>query len=134
MGTSTALPLAASTNESRCRLVTHNGVAIVLVDCTGLNGHQAKPVIQASVPLIEGNPPKSVRILTDVTGAGYDKEGLDVLKEWAQRNTPFVRASAVVGAEGLRAAALNAIVFLTNRNIRSFPVRAQALDWLAEQK
>lgn len=114
--------------------MTHNGVVVVLVDCTGLNAQQAKDVIQASVPLIVGKPPRSVRILTDVTGAGYDKEGLDVLKEWAQRNTPFVLASAVVGAEGLRAAALNAVAFLTNRTIQSFPVRAQALDWLAEQK
>ncbi len=120
-------------NEKRCRVLNHHGTEVVLVDLTGLNGQQAKGFVLSSEPLIQARPAKSVRILTDVSQAGYDKEGLMVLKAWAQRNTPFVLASAVVGADGLRAAALNAVAFVTNRNIKPFSTRAEALDWLVAQ-
>jgi len=124
----------AQTKEPRCRLLRHQEAEIVLVDVSGLNGQQAKVIVQSSVPLIEGKPPRSVRILTDVSQAGYDKEGLAMLKDWAQRNTPYVLASAVVGADGLRVAALKAVILITNRDIRPFATRAEALDWLAAQK
>ena len=133
------VPSAAPSSESahsadgRCRVVRHQGVEIVLVDVSGANGEQAKVIVQSSVSLIDGRPPRSMRILTDVTQAAYDKEGLAILKDWAQHNTPYVLASAVVGADGLRAAALNAVAFITNRNIRPFATRNEALDWLAAQ-
>jgi hypothetical protein len=46
-------------------------------------------------------------------------------------NTPYIKASAVVGANGIRLVLLQTAIFLTRREIKAFPTRQKAMDWLA---
>ena len=90
----------------------------------------APPIASGSL-LIESFPKKSVRIYTDGTGAVYNRESIAALKDFTTHNTPYVKASAVTGAEGLRMLAVNAAASVTGRQIKAFATRAEALDWLA---
>lgn len=79
---------------------------------------------------ISARPPKSVLLLTDVTGAVYNGESARGIKEWASKNTPFIKASAVVGATGFLATILAGIRLFTGRDIRAFGTREEAMEWL----
>lgn len=115
----------------RAYVLPYRGVAIVIIDLSHTSPSNAMPIMTAAGELIATFPPKSVRAFTDVTGAVYSKESYNALKEFTVNNTPYILASAVVGADGLRAAALRAVALLTGRNIRHFARRVDALDWLA---
>jgi len=79
---------------------------------------------------ISAKPEKSVLLLTDVSNAVYNSASSAAIKEWSSKNTPFVKASAVVGASGFLAVVLAGIRLFTGRDIRSFDSRNEALDWL----
>jgi len=87
----------------------------------------AFPEIQKQISAM---PAKSVLLLTDVTGAVYNSASARAIKEWSSKNTPFIKASAVVGATGFLATILAGIRLFTGRDIRSFDTRNEAMDWL----
>ncbi|HRF50052.1 MAG TPA: hypothetical protein PLC98_20640 [Anaerolineales bacterium] len=119
-------PLAA-----RFQILVHREVEIAVIDLSYIAPDDALPLLRRAGALIIERPLRSVRALTDVTGGAYNKEGLALLKEFAVNNTPYILASAVVGATGLRVAALRAVALVTGRHIRPFETREEALDWLA---
>jgi hypothetical protein len=80
--------------------------------------------------MIAKNPPKSALILTDSTGATYNSEVSTAMKNFSQNNTPYVKGSAVVGADSMRKVLVAAIRLATKRDIRTFDSREEALDWL----
>lgn len=81
-------------------------------------------------PQIATLPRNSVLILTDATNARYNRQSAAAMKEFAAQNSPFVKASAVVGADGLREVLLDAVRFFTRRPIKACATREEALEWL----
>lgn len=130
------LPVAvsASTQVSaeRCYVTSYKGVDIVVLDLSHTTPEQAILIMQAAGALIASLPLKSARVFTNGIGAVYSKDSLAALKEFTIHNTPYIKASAVIGADSLRAFALKAVALVTQRNIQPFSTREQALDWLAE--
>lgn len=78
-------------------------------------------------------PPKSALILTDVTNTKFTRASSEAMKDFALKNTPHVKASAVVGAAGLHLIFLSANRRITQRNIKTFISRDEAKDWLIAQ-
>jgi hypothetical protein len=114
----------------RYQLVMHQGKKIILADFSNTKPDEqllAFPEIQKH---ISANPEKSVLLLTDVTNAVYNKASSAAIKEWSSKNTPFIKASAVVGASGFLAVVLAGIRVFTGRDIRSFNSRDEAMKWL----
>jgi len=70
-------------------------------------------------------------VMTDVTGATYNQEVANAIKSFVQDNTPHIKASAVVGADGVRLVLLNTVIFLTRRELKTFKTRQEAQEWLA---
>ena len=58
-------------------------------------------------------------MLSDVTGAVYDKGVAEVIKEFVSYNTPFMKASAVVGADGVRRVSLSKIIILPGERLNN---------------
>jgi hypothetical protein len=75
------------------------------IECVG----QAKEIIRKQ-------PPKSLLVITKVVDTGFDSEIANIIKEYAQHNTPYVKASAVVGIAGWSKIVLTAIKTLTGRD------------------
>lgn len=124
-------PAASSpTPGSRCYVTLHKGVDVVVIDLAHTTPEEAIPLLTKAGELIETFPAHSVRAFTDATGATYSKESFQALKAFTIHNTPHIKASAVIGADGLRVFAMKAVAAVAQRRIKPFVTREEALDWL----
>ena len=115
----------------RLELVTHNGKEIAIIDLSNSMPQEAIAFLAACQKELARRPPKSVLALTDATNAIFDKESARAMMEFVAKNTPLIKASAVLGADSLRLVLLNTITAETGRDIKAFQTREEALDWLA---
>jgi hypothetical protein len=114
--------------------ITHQGVRILVLDVSHTkNIDENIAAFNAGRELATKEPPKSVRLMTDVTQAHYTAEGVEVMKEFSKAVTPHIKASAVVGVSGIKRIIVQSIIKLTGRNIEILGSREKALDWLAGQ-
>ncbi len=108
----------------------YKGKRIVVVDVSNTGKGEARPILEDARERISALPAKSALILTDVKDATYNTESSSAIKEFSSKITPYVKASAVVGAEGMRAVLIKIIANLTKREIKDFEEREAAMDWL----
>ena len=117
----------------RLQTLTHKGKTIILVDLSKASPPEVLAALPPAQRLIAAQPPKSALILTDATDAVYNKQVSDAMRAFSSANTPYVRASAVVGATGARSILLQTVALVTGREIKTCSTRAEALDWLASR-
>jgi hypothetical protein len=118
----------------RVYFTEHKGKAILVQDLTGLEDVEVcKQIFDRAQSLILKEPPKSVRLLTNVTSAHYNREGVEYMKKFSMTVTPHMKASAAVGVQGVRKIVVQTLIKLTGRNIVLRDTAEQALDWLADQ-
>jgi len=111
-------------------ILEHKGKQVVLVNLAGCGPQTTFSILDEAAEKIAKFPPKSALILTDSTDATYNAEVSAAMKVFSSKNTPYVRGSAVVGADGMRKVLVSAIRVATKRDIRTFDGREEALDWL----
>ncbi len=115
-------------------VVTHKGVPIVKVDLShAATVEENIEVLEEARKLIATKPPGSVLLLTDVTKAFFNAKGITALKDWSKSNTPYLRASAVLGISGIYRIIYESVVKLVGREIVCFDTEEEALDWLASR-
>ena len=114
--------------------VEHRGKKILVQDFAGLRaGDEFRESIAEAKRYIASQPPKSVLSIFDATHALYNAEVVAELKEFTKHNGPYMKASAVVGIEGILSIALMAVSKFSGRTFKIFKDRESAMDWLAEQ-
>ena len=111
--------------------ISHKGKSIILIDLSNSLPEETLRTIESGKAVISRSAPKSALVVTDVTGAKYNKEVAEAIKGFTSFNTPFLKGSAVVGAEGVASVLLQTVIFITRRELKSFPGRVEAFDWLA---
>jgi len=116
---------------NRVRTILHNGKNITVVDLSNGSEEEILATLKLAAGTISRQPPKSVRILTDVTNSNYTRPVSEAIKAFSASNTPYVHASAVVGIDGIRYVLLQAVIVLTKREIKAFPNQTAALNFLA---
>ena len=94
---------------------------------------EAQKTVDSAKRLIRSESESSLLILTDVTGARYNLETVEKLKEFANGNKPYVKASAVIGLDGMKKIIYNAVKKFSGRNIPAFDDTEKAKEWLIEQ-
>jgi hypothetical protein len=118
----------------RISFVEHRGKQILVMDFSHLRpGEQFLAGIAAAKAWIASQPAKSVLSVFDASHAVYNIGVVNVLKDFAQHNEPYMRASTVVGVEGLLHIALTAVSKFSGRTFKVCDDRQSALDWLVEQ-
>ena len=118
----------------RVSFVKHKNKEILLVDISDIrNVNESIETLQNGTKLVKTQPPKSVLLLTNVSDTHYDPIGADAIKLYSKENTPFIKASAVVGVTGIKRLIFNTIVKMTGRDIKQFDEVEAAKDWLIEQ-
>jgi hypothetical protein len=117
----------------RFRFVTHREKEIALIDLSNAMPEEAMAVFDDAARQIASRSRKSVLALTDSTKAFFDRESARALTEFAIKNTPYIKASAVIGADSLRIVLLNTVTAEAGREIQSFATREEAMDWLVSQ-
>ena len=114
----------------------YQGKKMFCLDLSDMNvgeKEEFKKLVVDAKQQIRLKPAKSALIITNVTNTGFDTEIAGIIKEYAQHNTPYVKASAVVGINGLGKIILNAIKILTKREFHLADTLKQAQDWLVKQ-
>ncbi len=118
----------------RIEFITYRGERVLDLDLRGNKDiSQGIEAFQTAQKMAMKEPLKSLRLLTDVTNAHYDSAGVAAIKEFSKAATPYMKASAIVGVDGLKRIIVRSLIMLTGRDIRLFDTREQALDWLASQ-
>jgi len=115
----------------RVQFVEHQGKRILMTDFSGADPQLLKAIAAECFHGVSRQPPKSLRTLSDIAGAEYSGEVLNILTELVTKNRPYVLRGAVVGVTGLRFFALKTLISVSKRPIKLFDTRLQALDWLA---
>jgi len=90
-------------------------------------------VTEEAKKLIAGQPKESALILTNVTDIQLTSETSKIMKSFTEHNTPYTKASAVIGVEGLKKIIYSAVQRFSGRSIPTFETLDQAKDWLAQQ-
>ncbi len=116
--------------------VNYNGKSILRIDVSHLKVHDVATLsthIQQAKAEIAKHPPKSLLILTDVTNTYFDLKMVEAIKDYTVHNTPYVKASAVVGLFGLQKVILMTVKAVTGRDFYVANSTADAQEWLTRQ-
>lgn len=120
---------------SKVSEIVHRGTPVVLLDFTNATDpvETVAQIREAKAYFARQTPDGSLRTLTDVTGARYNAEVLEALKDLAAHNKPYVAVAAGVVQTPLQRVAMNVASLFSKRKFTAFTSREEALDWLAEQ-
>lgn len=111
-------------------IIKHKNKEIVIVDLSKCDPEKTFGILKEAAVKISQFAPKSALILTDSTDAVYNGEVSSAIKEFSAGNTPYVKGSAVVGADAMRKILVSAVRMVTKRDIRTFDTREDAMEWL----
>ena len=112
--------------------VEHGGVRILRVDYSGLSARELPSSLKATMKVIATQPRASLRVLT-VVNAHFDAVAAEAIKAYSAHNTPFLRASALVGATHFRKVLLESLKLRGRKDLEAFETEAEALAWLARR-
>ena len=126
-----------SAPTKRLQWIEHAGKTILFIDLNGIPAVEALRVLDSVSTELDGRPPNSVLVLTDVTGTGYDPS---IGTRWKAAHVafaPIVRGSAVFGLSGIVGVATRSFVEVLRfmglsrqEKLRLFATREEALAWL----
>jgi hypothetical protein len=117
--------------HERIRFIDHHGKRILLVDLSNCSADEVEEIVRRVPDYITVQPRGFVLVLTDFSGAAFDRDALRAMKETAVFDKPFVKKSALIGTEDLPASFYDELKSYSRRDLLIFTAREEALDWLA---
>jgi hypothetical protein len=117
--------------HDRIRFITHRGKQILCVDFSNCSADEVEEIARAAPDYITVKPLGSVLVLTDFSGAAFDRDALRAMKEAAVFDKPFVKKSALIGTEDLPVSFYDELRTFSRRELLIFKTREEALAWLA---
>jgi hypothetical protein len=121
------------TAGERIRWIAHQGEQILFVDFSGCTATEVEKVTRAVPDYVTVQPRASVLVLTDFSGASFDRSALLAMKETAVFDKPFIKKSALIGTESLPPYFHDDMTRFSGRELPIFKTREQALFWLVEK-
>jgi len=117
--------------HERIRFIDHQGKKILLVDFSNCPANEVEEIARSAPDYITVQPRNSVLVLTDFSGAAFDRDALRAMKETAVFVKPFVKKSALIGTEDLPASFYDELKSYSRRDLLILKTREEALNWLA---
>ena len=126
------MPVASPTRtlSQRLQFEVHRGKRVLIIDYSQCDVRQMKEMIGLTRSLIATQLPNSLLTLSDVTGATFNIDVVEQLKEMTKQNAAYVRKAALVGVTGLQALIYNVVQTFSKRNIPVFSNKEEALKYL----
>ncbi len=109
----------------------HKGKRIYLIDAEGIDAARVEPLAARAAADIRAEPKGSVLTITHVKDAKVDQKLVQVLRELAEGNAPFVKAACVTGLSPMHKLVFYTVKILARRNFQQFDTVEQAKDYLA---
>jgi hypothetical protein len=116
----------------RVRFITHQGKQIFLVDLSDRSAAEVEEICRGVPDIVTTCPRSSVLALTDFTRASFNHEAIQVIKESAVFDKPYVKKSAFVGTEDFPQKFSENLSSFSRREFRAFKTREEALAWLTK--
>jgi hypothetical protein len=114
--------------------ITHNGQSVLLIDYGGLRTEaEILEFIAAAQARIFACEPKSALLVNNFANTHATVAVLRRLKEFAAQNTPYVRASALIGLTPIQEVLARAVSRVAGRKLPIFETLPAALDWITVQ-
>jgi hypothetical protein len=114
------------------RFINHKGKQVLLLDLSNCSAAEVENIFRAVPGIVTTRPCGSVLVLSDFTGASFDREAIRVMKESAVFDKPFVKKSAWTGAENFPRVFSENLSSFSRREFPVFETREKALAWLAK--
>jgi hypothetical protein len=83
---------------------------------------------------VTAEPKGSVLLLADFTGAQFDRNAIERLKQDTVVDRPHLKRSAWVGAETLPQVFYEHLKSFSRRDLPTFKTREEAMDWLVSDE
>jgi len=112
--------------------IPHKGKQILLIDFTNCTPEEVKSVSDEARRVITAQPPNSVLVLADFTGAQFSRDAVTRIKEVTTYDRPYVRRAAWVHSESLPKVFYDAIKAFSQREFPIFETCEEALEFLVE--
>ena len=126
-------PHAHALAGERLKFIEHKGKRILTINSVGADFQLIRAIAAECWHLVSREELKSVRTLNDLEGGEFSSETTKVFSELVAKNRPYVVRGALIGIKGMRFFAYQSVVSLTNRPLKLFNDRQQALDWLVQE-
>ena len=117
--------------DERIRFIDHQGKRVLSVDFSNCLAREVEKITRLVPDYVTVQPRSSVLVLTDFTGAAFDRDAVLAMKETAVFDKPFVKKSALIGTQSLPREFHEAMTSYSRRELLIFKTREEALDWLA---
>ena len=120
-------------DDQRVDFINHKGKRVLMIDFTGSIPEEFAPIIARIRTLVTNEPKGSALTLIDASGMRLGVKMIQALKDLANDDKAYVRASAVVGVGGPLGVLMEGVEKFSGRTFKRHDSRDQALDWLAGQ-
>ena len=119
--------------DNHIRFISHENRQILLVDLTNCSAIEVERVARKVPDVVTAQPPQSVLLLVDFTGATINPEALRTMKEAAVFDKPYIKKSAWTGADHFPEAYNKELKNFSRREFPVFSTREEALTWLVRE-
>ncbi|HEV3206943.1 MAG TPA: hypothetical protein VGZ28_08310 [Terriglobales bacterium] len=116
--------------HDRIRFINHQGKQILLVDFLNCPAKEVESIARAVPDYVTIQPRGSVLVLTDFTGAKFDRDAIWAIQATAVFDKPFVKKSALIGTEAFPWDLYEKLTSFSRRELVIFKTREEALAWL----
>jgi hypothetical protein len=119
---------------ARVQFVDYKNRKILLEDFSNITDeNELIALMKEAVGVVHSQPKGSALVVVDMTNARFGPKVSQESKEASKSNTPYIRASALVGIKGVAEIVVNSISRFTGRELRAFATREEAMEWLIKQ-
>ena len=118
--------------KDRIQFLTHQGKRILFVDCSQCSADELEKLSGLVPSYVTAEPKGSVLILADFTGAQFDRDAFERMKQVAVFDRPYLKRSAWFGADALPHVFYEHLKNFSQRDLPLFKTKEEALDWLVK--
>jgi len=112
--------------------INHSGKEILQNDRSNLRNDDIIENVKQAVELIKGSGKKEILYLVDNSNTIIVPHVKEYIKKAGKELKPYIKKTAVIGANNAQKILLNILSTITGMNIRAFEEIESAKDWLTK--
>ena len=118
----------------RVTIEEHKGHRIVMSDCRNCTPADIVDVCEEVMAIVTAQPNHSISTLTDFTGAQFDRDSVQRLKEAAAFDRPHIHRAAFIGVDTLPEVYHKAVENFSARRFATFHTKEEALEYITKDE
>jgi len=119
--------------EDRTRFIEHQGKKILFVDGSHCSPKELENLVRLVPSYVTEQPEGSVLLLADFTGAKFDRNAVEQMKQGTVYDRPHLKRSAWYGTDTLPRVFYEHLKNFSQRDLPTFKTREEALAWLVKE-